>query len=152
MSAASTPAPRTKSSSDSRPAPPRHTLFLPFFILLIGMGVREVYQVMSLEDQLDQMTQNVDKMDPKVKIADYERAKFYFMASEVLRLSAKDPNAAAVSELFGLRKLEADKPELMHANTQMDLPTTNAVPDESAVTNIPPTNAAAPSSSSPATK
>jgi hypothetical protein len=136
MSAASTPAPR---SSDSRPSSSRSSLFLPIFILLLGLGGREVYLVMSMEDQLDRVTQNVDKMDPRVKVAQYERSKFYMMASEVLRLAPKDPNADKVATLFGLRQLQADKPELMNANAPSDLP---AVPDTSSEASAPPTNAA----------
>jgi hypothetical protein len=124
-------------------------------ILLLGMGAHEVYQVMSMEDQLDVTTQNVDRMDPKVKLAQYERSKFYMMAADVLRLAPRDPNADQVATLFGLRQLEADKPELMNANAPSDLPTnsapdestaaTNAAPvDSSSATNATPVHAAAP--------
>jgi hypothetical protein len=157
MSAASTPAPRSK-SSESRSGP-RHTLFLPMFILLLGMGARECYQMISTENQLDEVTQKVDQMDPKVKLTEYERTKFYMMAADVLRLAPKDPNADQIAVLFGLRKLQQDKPELMNAGGPTDLAAasagasavaeTNAAP----VTNAPPvTNVAPQHPATPAAK
>jgi hypothetical protein len=121
MSAASTPAPRAKSSSESRPSGPRYSLFWPLLILLIGLGAREAYQVMAMEEQIDVMTQSADRLDAKVKLAQYEKAKFYTLASEVLHLAPHDPNANQVSVLFGLAKLQADRPELMNVTPTTDL-------------------------------
>jgi hypothetical protein len=145
MSAASTPAPRTKSPNE-RSSVPRHTLFLPMFVLLLGLGALEFFQVMTMEDQLDAMTQDIDKMDGKVKLAHYERDKFYLLASAVLRMAPSDPNADQVATLFGLRQLQIDKPELMNANLPSDLPansgaSTNATPFGA----MPPATNAAPS-------
>src|SRR5579871_3248344 len=137
MSAASTPAPRSKSSSESRNAP-RHTLFLPMFILLLGMGARECYQMISMENQLDDVTQKVDQIDSKVKLTEYERSKFYSMAADVLRLAPKDPNADQIAVLFGLRKLQQDKPELMNASGQTDFASFSAQASAVAATNTPP--------------
>jgi hypothetical protein len=147
MSAASTPAPRapeTRSSSSSRV-----NLFVPMLILLLGMGAHEVYQVMSMEEQLDVTTQNVDRMDPKVKLAQYERSKFYMMASDVLRLAPRDPNADQVATLFGLRQLQADKPELMNANAPSDLPTTSALDESTAATNAAPVDSSSATNAAP---
>ena len=153
MSAASTPAPRSK-SSESR-TPPRHTLFLPMFILLIGMGARECYQTISMENQLDEVTSKVDQMNSKVKLTEYERTKFYMMAADVLRLAPKDPNAEQIAVLFGLRKLQQDKPELMNAG-QTDLSDVSAAASAYAATNVAPvkpaTNAAPKSPTAPVSK
>jgi len=135
MSAANDPVPRVpnkKSSKDSRPSSTRHTLFLPFFILLLGLGTLKVYQVMAMEDQLDDLTQHIDKLDPQVKAAQYERAKFFKMANEVLRLSSTDDKA---------KDLQIAQPELMNMDNASDIAaaTTNAAPsDENAVTNAAP--------------
>jgi hypothetical protein len=136
MSAASTPAPRSK-SSESRSAP-RHTLFLPMFILLLGMGARECYQTISMENQLDEVTQKVDLLEPKVKLTEYERTKFYMMAADVLRLAPRDANADQIAVLFGLRKLQQDKPELMNASGQTDLAALSSEASAVAATNAPP--------------
>jgi hypothetical protein len=125
------------------------------FILLLGLGAREVYLVMSMEDQLDSATQNVDKMDPRVKVAQYERSKFYMMASEVLRLAPKDPNADQVATLFGLRQLQVDKPELMNATAPSDLPAvtnTESNATEAAPVGISPATNAVLHPGSPANK
>jgi hypothetical protein len=117
MSAASTPAPRSLSSSGSnRSSGPRPSLFWPMIIFLIGAGSLAAYQVMSLEDQLDQVTRATDQMDAKVKHAQYEEAKFFALAREILRLAPKDPNAEKVVVEFRLRQLQAAKPALMDLN------------------------------------
>jgi hypothetical protein len=85
-------------------------------IFLIGAGSLAAYQVMSLEDQLDQVTRATDQMDAKVKHAQYEEAKFFALAREILRLAPKDPNAEKVVVEFRLRQLQAAKPALMDLN------------------------------------
>jgi len=130
------------------------------FILLLGMGARECYQMISMENQLDEVTQKVDQMDPRVKLTEYERSKFYMMAADVLRLAPKDPNADQIAVLFGLRKLQEDKPELMNASGQTDLTAVSAEASAVAATNAPPadpfhpptTNAAPKSAAVPAGK
>jgi len=136
------------SSSESRPSGPRHTLFLPMLILLFGSGTLALYQVMYMEDQLDQLTQAVDKMDGKVKRAQYEKAKFYGMVRDVLSLAPKDPNADKVVVYFKLRELQAAQPELLTPNSSWDMPTTNgasaqpaATTNTAPVTPAPSTNA-----------
>jgi len=104
-----------------------------------------------MEEQLDQMTQAVDKYDGRVKLAQYEKDKFYGMARAVLRLAPKDANANEVATLFNLRELQRDKPDLMNANDPSDVAAiTNGPPgQETFPTNAPPvpssfsTNAAA---------
>jgi hypothetical protein len=156
MSAASTPAPRAKSPTDTRPSGTRHTLFLPVLILILGTGALASYQVLSMEDQLDLMTQTVDKYDGKVKLAQYEKDKFYKMARAVLRLAPKDQNANQVATLFNLRELQKDQPDLMNANDPSDLAdATNAAPDSAlAPTNsiIAPATNAPPKAPVPANK
>ena len=130
------------------------------FILLLGMGARECYQMISMENQLDEVTQKVDRIDPQVKLTEYERTKFYMMAAEVLRLAPKDPNADQIAVLFGLRKLQQDKPELMNASGQSDIANVAAAASAVAATNTPPvdplrppaTNAAPKSPAAPAAK
>ena len=104
MSAASTPAPR------ANPPPPRHTLFWPMFIFLIGFGTLTIYQVMTLEDRLDEVTRAVDKIDTQVKVAEHNRNLFYALGRDVLALAPKDPNAEAVVVSFKLRELRAANP------------------------------------------
>jgi hypothetical protein len=111
MSAASEPAPRPG------PKTPRHTLFWPFFIYLLGAGIFAAYQVMALEDQLDQLTSGIDQMDQKLSRAKYEKAKFYAIAGDVVRLSAKDPNAEEVAIHFKLHQLQSEQPILMSTTT-----------------------------------
>ena len=117
MSAASTPVPRSKSTSESRTSGPRgHTLFWPMLIFLVGAGSLALYQVMAMEDQLDEITQSIDKMDGKVKRAQYEKAKFYAIARDVLSLAPKDPNAEQVAVDFKLRQLQAAQPARAQAD------------------------------------
>lgn len=118
--------------------PPRYTLFLPMLILLFGSGALALYQVMSMEDRLDKVTQAVDKLDGRVKRAQDEKTKFYSLVKGVLLLAPKDPNAEQVAVYFKLRQLQAAQPALMDLNA----PTT---PDETGITAEPPpfaTNAA----------
>jgi hypothetical protein len=160
MSAASEPAPRAKSPTDTRPTVSRYTLFVPMLILLLGSGALSSYQVLSMEEQLDQMTETIDKYDGKVKVAQYEKDKFYHMARAVLRLAPKDANANQVATLFNLRELQRDQPDLMNANDPSDLAgVTNIAPTEAApLTNstLAPTslstNAAPAKATAPATK
>jgi hypothetical protein len=157
MSAASTPAPRSKSSSDSRPSSSGHALFLPILIYLIGAGALSIYQVMAMEDKLDEITQSIDKMDNKVKRAEYEEAKFYAIARDVMNLAPKDPNAAQVATDFKLKQLAQAQPALMSMSgstqaasslLQTTNPTTNAAPADAS----PATNAAPDQIPVPATK
>ena len=158
MSAASTPAPRSKSATDTRPSSgSRHTLFVPVLILILGSGALASYQVMSMEDQLDQMTQTIDKYDGKVKEAQYQKDKFYKMARAVLRLADKDPNANQVATLFNLRELQKAQPDLMNANDPSDVAGSNAATPEDTTTNAapapaPPSTNAAPKAAAPAAK
>jgi hypothetical protein len=96
---------------------------------------------MVMEDQLDEVTLAVDHMDGKVKRAQYEKAKFFSMAKEVLRLAPKDPNAEQIVVDFKLRQLQAAQPVLMDLTVPSAPATTNAAP---ATTNAAPatTNAA----------
>jgi hypothetical protein len=113
MSAASNPA-RYGHSYNSGPLEPRHSLFLPMLIFLLGAAALEIYQVMSMEDQLDEMTQAIDKLDSKVKRAQYEKAKFFFIAKGVLKLAPTDTSANQVATFFKLRELQIAQPELFN--------------------------------------
>ncbi len=120
MSAASTPAP-------TRSAPPsRNNYFWPIFIYLMGALVLSFYQVESLEEQLGETTSAVDQLDAKVQVAQYEKAKFYALARDLIRLAPKHPAAETVVKETGLRNLAAKQPVLM----SLDLPSgfTNAAP------------------------
>jgi hypothetical protein len=77
------------------------------FVLLIGIGTFSVFQVMNLEDQLDTVTGAIDKMDPRVKLAQYNRDKFYALTKDVLNLASRDPNADKIANDFRLRQLES---------------------------------------------
>ena len=82
-------------------------------ILLFGSGTLALYQVMTLEDRLDEVTRAIDQMDGKVKWAQREKAKFYALARDMLRLAPKDPNAEQIVVYFKLKELQAAQPELM---------------------------------------
>ena len=110
-------------------------------ILLIGSGTLALYQVMALEDQLDEVTGAIDHMDGKVKWAQYEKDKFFAMAKDVLRLAPKDPNAEQVVVDFKIRQLQAAQPVLMDLSmpSAPPTPTPNAAPEQpAAATNSAP--------------
>jgi hypothetical protein len=130
-------------------------------IFLFGSGTLALYQVMAMEDQLDAVTQAVDQMDGKVKRAQYEKAKFYALAKDVLRLAPKDPNAAQVAAYYKFKELQAAQPALMDLSAPPDaaMATTSAAQAQlTAATNSAPvlpsqaTNAAPLPSPSPTAK
>jgi hypothetical protein len=149
MSAASTPVPRTKSPTDTKSTTTRHTFFWPIFIYLIGAGSLALYQVLAMEDQYETLTQSVDKMDNQVKRGQYEKAKFFRIAGDVLRLAPKDPNAEQIATHYNLRLLQEQQPELMNANTPSDMAKLNIAP--SGDTNAAPLNPEAATNSEPST-
>ena len=112
-------------------------------VFLFGSGALALYQVMALEDKLDEVTRAVDQMDEKVKLAQHEKAMFYTLARDVLRLAPKDPNAEQVVVEFKLRQLQAAQPALMALSTP---PTaTNDAPAQPlASTNAAPLNSPGP--------
>jgi len=120
MSAASTTIPRSPYTSEPRPSSARYNLFWPMLIFLLGSGTLEVYQVMSLEDQLDRVTQNVDKMDSQVKRAQYEKTKFFGMVKSVLQLAPTDPTAEKIAVYFKLQQLAAAEPNMRSINITSD--------------------------------
>jgi TolA-binding protein len=108
-------------------------------VLLFGLGTLTLYQVMVLEDQLDEVTRAVDKMDGKVKLAQHEKAMFYALARDVLRMAPKDPNAEQIVIAFKLRQLQAAQPALMALANPSAPEGTNAVPAQpTAATNSAP--------------
>jgi hypothetical protein len=108
-------------------------------VLILGFGTFEVYQVMTMEDQLDDITQTVDQMDGKVKHAQNEKAKFYSLAKAVLLLAPKNPNAEQIATYYKFKELQAAQPELMAQTTSPDSDMTNAAPEQPiAVTNSAP--------------
>ncbi|HEX4141859.1 MAG TPA: hypothetical protein VHY09_16035 [Candidatus Methylacidiphilales bacterium] len=109
MSSASTPAP-------SRGAPAstsRHNYFWPLFIFLLGAFSLAFYQVESLNSQLAEITSAADRLDPQVKLAEYQKAKFYAMARDLLRMAPTHPAAEKLVSDLGVRKLAAAQPMLM---------------------------------------
>jgi hypothetical protein len=131
MSSASKPVPRNK------PGSTRFSLFWPILILMIGLGTQAVGQIMMLEDQLDKVTRAVDQMDAKVKHAQYEKTKFYSIASHVLRLAPQNANAEQIVKDLQLRKLQAAQPALMSMNTPSSIPESTPAPSTNTVN--PPT-------------
>ncbi len=124
-------------------------------IFLVGAGSLALYQVMAMEDQLDEITQSIDKMDGKVKRAQYEKAKFYAIARDVLSLAPKDPNAEQVAVDFKLRQLQAAQPALMSLNAATPAPPTLVQPTgytNSAPAPAPPSTNAAPAPPVPPAK
>jgi hypothetical protein len=122
MSSASIPAPNRGSSTSSS----RTNYFLPLFIFFLGAGTLAFYQVESLDDQLAEVTSAADRMDPQVKLAQYQKAKFYAMARDLLRMAPTHPGAAKLVDELNLRKLAAAQPVLM----SLDQPSgfTNSAP------------------------
>jgi hypothetical protein len=133
MSSASIPPPRSSSTSSSR-----HNYFWPILVFFVSAGTLAFYQVQSLEDQLGEVTNAVDRLDPKVKHAEYEKAKFYAMARDLVRLAPKHPAAEQIVDQTGIHTLQVKFPELM----SLDIPSgfTNTAPGT-------PANQAAPESS-----
>jgi hypothetical protein len=86
-------------------------------IFLIGIGTLSLYQVISMEDRYDEAVINMDRLDPQVQKAIYEKTKFYAIARDILRLSDKDPNARQVSLQFKLPQLRDAQPELLSMST-----------------------------------
>jgi hypothetical protein len=121
MSSASTPPPRDTSTTKVRSGPPRHTLFLPIFIFLVGAVSLSCSQVITLADQSEQLTQTADTLDARVNHASYEKTKFFKMVRDVLQLAPKDPNAEIVATRFKLHRLAEAKPELLNAGTPADV-------------------------------
>ena len=134
MSSASIPVSRSAASSSAS----RHSLFWPVFVLMCGIGTLSLYQVMALEDQLDEVTRAVDKMDSKVKLSKHEEAMFYGLARDVLAMAPKDPNAEQIVTEFKIRQLKALKPVMFET------------PAPSASTNAPASDAATSLTNSPA--
>ncbi len=148
MSSASIPPPRKGSTSSSR-----HNYFWPILIYLLGAGALAFYQVESLEDQLEEVTKAVDRLDPTVKHAQYEKAKFYAMARDLVRLAPKHPAAEQIVDQTGIRTLQKTQPALM----SLDLPTgfTNTAPTATGVappSTSPDATNASPTSPAPESK
>jgi len=123
MSSASIPPPRSGSN-----VPSRHNYFWPILIYLIGAGILAFYQMQNLEDQLAQTTSAADKLDLKVRLAQYEKAKFYALARDLLRIAPKHPAAAKIVSTTGIRNLAQIQPALMSLNLPSGF--TNSAPAE----------------------
>ena len=111
---------------------PRYSFFWPILIYLIGAGSLSFYHVMSLETQYEEVASAVDKLDPQVKHAEYERDKFFAFARDLVRMAPRNANAAAIVKEAGLLSLQEKYPVLM----SLDQP--------SGFTNTAPTNPAMP--------
>jgi len=109
MSSASTPAPSRGAPSSTS----RHNYFWPLFIFLLGALTLAFYQVESLNSQLAEVTGAADRLDPQVKFAEYQKAKFYAMARDLLRLAPTHPAAEKLVTNLGIRKLAVAQPMLM---------------------------------------
>jgi hypothetical protein len=136
MSSASIPAP----SRGSSPSASRSNYFWPLLIFFLGAGTLAFYQVESLNEQLSEVTSAADRMDPQVKMAQYQKAKFFAMARDLLRMAPTHPGAAKVVAELNLRKLAAAQPVLM----SLDLPSgfTNSAPTMPPPPSAPKTNVA----------
>jgi hypothetical protein len=115
-------------------APTRYTVFWPVLVFFVAFGIFTLYQLLNLEDQIDSVTRAIDKMDTKVKRAQYERSKFYALASDILRLAPKDPAAQQISVQLNLQQLgqtdavpEQSAPISSSANV-FPIPATNSAP------------------------
>jgi len=143
MSSASSPAP---SRSGTPGTTSRHNFFWPIFIFLLGALTLAFYQVESLDSQLAEVTSAADRLDPKVKVAEYQKAKFYAMARDLLRMAQTHPAASNLVSELGIRELAASQPVLMSLSQPSGF--TNAAPAAPAepakpglaqpATNVPP--------------
>src|SRR5471030_84596 len=96
--------PGSRRSSSYPPTPPPHGLFWPMFILIAAMGAFLIYQLISLKYQLNSVTQAIEKLDGKVRRTQYEKAKAYSLANEVMHLAPKDSNVKKIAEEFKLQE------------------------------------------------
>jgi hypothetical protein len=149
MSAASEPAPRAKKPGEIKSSSSRHNFFWPILIYLIGAGSLALYQVLAMEDQYETLTQSVDQMDGKVKRAQYEKAKFFRIAGELLQIAPKDANANQIVDHYKLRVLQQQQPDLMYANTPSDMAQINLAAQAAAETNAAPLNGSLPTNAAP---
>ena len=122
MSSASIPAPRSSTTSSSR-----SNYFWPILVFLLGAVTLEFYQVESLEDQFDEESKTLDGLDAKVKHAEYEKAKFFALARDLVRLAPDHPTAQQIVDETGIRHLQEKFPALMSLNNPTGF--TNAAPD-----------------------
>ena len=72
------------------------SFFWPILILILGTLVSTTYQIVVMQDQLQSLTQAAGQMEPKVKQAQYAKARLYRLASDVFQLSATDANAKRI--------------------------------------------------------
>ena len=136
MSSASIPAPSRGSSVSTS----RTNYFLPLFIFFLGAGTLAFYQVESLNEQLAEVTSAADRLDPQVKLAQYQKAKFYAMARDLLRMAPTHPGAAKLVDELNLRKLAAAQPVLMSLTQPSGF--TNTAPTMPPPPSAPKTNVA----------
>jgi hypothetical protein len=136
MSSASIPAPRTSTGSSSRQG-----FFWPILIYFISVVILAFYQVESLESQLAEVTNAYDQLDPQVKESEYEKAKFYAVARDLLRMAPKHPAADKIVTETGIRRLAQVQPVLMSLDQPVGF--TNTAPTQPAA----PGHAPAPSPS-----
>jgi hypothetical protein len=136
MSSASIPAP----SRGTSPSGSRSNYFWPLLIFFLGAGTLAFYQVESLNGQLAEVTSAADRMDPQVKLAQYQKAKFYAMARDLLRMAPTHPGAAKLVDELNLRKLAAAQPVLMSLTQPSGF--TNTAPTLPPPPSAPKTNAA----------
>ena len=111
MSAASTPTPFPK-GSESRSSSSKYTVFWPMLIFFFGIGGLSLYEVIAMQDRLDELSQTIDKLDGNVKRAQYERAKFFSISKDLLALAPKNANAEEIVTRFKLKELQAAQPKL----------------------------------------
>ena len=79
-----------------------------------------------MEDRWDAISQNIDSMDTQVKRGQYEKAKFFAIARDILLLAPTDPDANDVAVYFKLKELQRAQPELLALGTATDIPLTSA--------------------------
>jgi hypothetical protein len=82
-------------------------VFWPVLILIIGMFVSTGYQIMAMQEQLASLNQALVQMEPKVKQAQYEKAKLYKLASDILQLAATDPGAKQIAADYKIEQRAA---------------------------------------------
>jgi hypothetical protein len=112
---------------------PRQSFFWPILIYLAGAGSLSFYHVMSLETQYEEVASAIDKLDPQVKHAEYEQAKFFSFARDLVRMAPTNASAEQIVKQTGLRGLQEKFPVLMSLN---DHP--------AGFTNVAPVNPAVP--------
>jgi hypothetical protein len=79
-----------------------------FFVAIAGLILSSItysiYQIMDSKEQLTELARSVNRLDPQVEQARYEKEKLYGLATDILRLAPTDTNAAQIVAQYKIRQ------------------------------------------------